>query len=280
MTPQAHSTLHFKTVHRWSRWLAALAGAASMLLAAQAWAETADQLGTGDNVRVTVFQYPDLTTEARVSERGTITFPLVGEVRVSGLTVADAGAEIARQLKRGKFMLNPQVTVVMTELRSRQVSVLGEVNKPGRYALDTSSSRLTDVLALAGGVSPVGANTVSLVLNRNGKIEKLEIDVAAMVRTGDLSKNVDIRNGDTIYVQRAPVFYIHGQVRRAGSYRFEDNMKVMEAVSLGGGFTERANERVLNLSRRTPDGKLQRLDVGLSDSIQPGDVIFVQESWF
>lgn len=280
MTPQAQSTLHFKTAHRCSRWLAALAGAASMLLAAQAWAETADQLGAGDNVRVTVFQYPDLTTEARVSQRGTITFPLVGEVKVNGLTLADAGAEIARQLKRGKFMLNPQVTVVMTELRSRQVSVLGEVNKPGRYALDTSSSRLTDVLALAGGVSPVGANTVSLVLNRNGKIEKLEIDVAAMVRAGDLSKNVDIQNGDTIYVQRAPVFYIHGQVRRAGSYRFEDNMTVMEAVSLGGGFTERANERVLNLSRRTPDGKLQRLDVRLSDSIQPGDVVFVQESWF
>lgn len=284
MTSQVQSTLYLKAAHGCSKWLAALAGAALMLIAAPGSAETAasasDRLGTGDSVRVTVFQYPDLTTDARVSQRGTITFPLVGEVKVGGLTPADAGSEIARQLKRGKFMLNPQVTVAMTELRSRQVSILGQVNKPGRYALDNNSSKLTDVLALAGGVAAAGADTVSIVLNRDGQLQKLEIDVAAMVRTGDLSKNIDIQNGDTIYVQRAPVFYIHGEVRRAGSYRFEDNMTVMQAISLGGGFTERANDRGLNISRRTADGKLERFDVRLADPVRPDDVIFVKESWF
>jgi polysaccharide export outer membrane protein len=273
--------LHYNSVHGTSKWFAALAGVALLLITAQSIAaETADRLGMGDTVRVTVFQYPDLTTETRVSPLGTITFPLVGEVKIGGLTPAGAGTEIAKQLKRGKFMLNPQVTVVMTELRSRQVSVLGQVNKPGRYALDGNSSKLTDILALAGGVSPVGADTVSLVLNRGGKMEKLEIDVAAMVRTGDLSKNVDIQNGDTIYVHRAPVFYVSGEVRRAGAYRFEENMTVMQAISLGGGFTERANERAFNINRRTPQGKMQRIDVGLSDPVQPDDVIHVKESWF
>ncbi|MGQ0523006.1 MAG: polysaccharide export protein EpsE [Betaproteobacteria bacterium] len=267
--------------YRAAAWFATLLGVTLMLLAGRAFAaQSVDRLGIGDSVRVTVFQYPDLTTEARVSQRGTITFPLIGEVKIDGLTPASAGGEIARQLKRGKFLVNPQVHVVMTELRSRQVSVLGQVNKPGRYALDETSAKLTDILALAGGVSPLGADTVSVVLNRNGQAEKLEIDVAAMVRSGDLSKNIDIQHGDTIYVQRAPTFYIHGEVRRAGSYRYEENMTVMQAISVGGGLTERATERGINISRRAPNGKLQRIDVSLTDRIQPEDVIHVKEGWF
>lgn len=266
---------------RWRRLRAALAGCALTLFALPAIAaEGLDRLGPGDGVRVTVFQYPDLTTETRISQSGTITFPLVGEVKIGGLTTAAASTEISRQLKRGKYMLNPQVTVVMTELRSRQVSILGQVNKPGRYALDETSAKLTDVLALAGGVNDVGADTVHLVLNRDGRTERLEIDIGAMVRNGDLSKNIDIRNGDTIYVQRAPVFYIHGEVRRGGAYRFEKNMTVMQAISLGGGLTERATERGINVSRRSPDGKLQKVEVGLMDRVQPDDVIHVREGWF
>ena len=265
---------------RGSTWFAAAAALVLMLFASGGLADPVDRLGAGDNVRVTVFQYPDLTTETRVSPRGTITFPMIGEVKIGGLTPAGAGTEIAKQLKRGKFMLNPQVTVVMTQLRSRQVSVLGQVNKPGRYALEDTNTRLTDVLALAGGVSPVGADTVSVVLNRDGKMQKMEIDVAAMVRTGDLSKNIEVENGDTIYVQRAPVFYIYGEVRRAGSYRFEDNLTVMQAISLGGGFTERANVRAFNIARKNSQGKTQRLDVSLNDPVLPDDVIYVNESWF
>src|SRR5688500_17254953 len=115
---------HFQWAAARSLWFAAVAGVGLMLLTSQViGAATVDRLGTGDGVRITVFQSPDLTTETRISQRGTITFPLIGEVKVGGLTPANAGSEIARQLKRGKFLLNPQVTVVMTELRSRQVSV-------------------------------------------------------------------------------------------------------------------------------------------------------------
>jgi polysaccharide export outer membrane protein len=277
----ATSNRHCNSQYRAAAWFAALLVVTLMLSAGRAFAaQSVDRLGIGDSVRVTVFQYPDLTTEARVSQRGTITFPLIGEVKIDGLTPASAGGEIARQLKRGKFLVNPQVHVVMTELRSRQVSVLGQVNKPGRYALDETSAKLTDILALAGGVSPLGADTVSVVLNRNGQAQKVEIDVAAMVRSGDLSKNIDIQHGDTIYVQRAPTFYIHGEVRRAGSYRYEENMTVMQAISVGGGLTERATERGININRRGPNGKLQRVEVSPTDRIQPEDVIHVKEGWF
>ena len=101
-----------------------------------------------------------------------------------------------------------------------------------------------------------------------------------MVRSGDLSKNIDLGPGDTVYVQRAPTFYIHGEVRRAGSYRYEDNMTVMQAISLGGGLTERATERGINISRRGQNGQLQRMEVTLTDRIRPDDVIHIKEGWF
>ena len=239
-----------------------------------------DTLGAGDTVRITVFQYPDLTTETRVSSRGTIAFPLIGDVMVSGLTPSAAAARIAEELRKGQYMVNPQVTVVMNQLRSRQVSVLGQVVRPGRYALEDSNPKLTDILALAGGVAPTGADRVTVVLMRDGKEQKREVDVAAMVRSGDMRRNVEIQNGDTIYVDRAPVFYIYGEVQRAGAYRLEDNMTVMQALSLGGGLTDKANDRGLKINRRMPDGQVQRLDAKLTDRVQSDDVIYAKDSLF
>src|SRR4051812_11880008 len=103
-----------------------------------------EQLGMGDMVRVTVFRNPDLTTEARISERGTILFPMIGEVQLQGLTPTQAGKRIADKLTHGRYVVNPEVTVSMMQVNSRQVSVLGNVNKPGRYPLDSQSAHLTD----------------------------------------------------------------------------------------------------------------------------------------
>src|SRR4051794_16149452 len=121
-----------------------------------------DTLGAGDSIRITVFQNPDLTTEARLSQGGAIVFPLIGEVTLGGLTAAEAGSRIADQLKRGNFIVNPQVAVSIVQVRSRQVHVLGQLSRPGNYILEDSASRLTDVLTLAGGISATGADTVTV----------------------------------------------------------------------------------------------------------------------
>jgi len=260
--------------------LSALAGAALMALAVQGFAGPAETLGAGDTIRIAVFQNPDLTTETRISERGTIVFPLIGEVALRGQTPAGAGARIAEHLKLGNFIRNPQVSVAVIQVRSRQVSVLGHVARPGRYALDDVSSKLTDILALAGGISPGGADTVTVVANRNGAEKKLEIDIPAMIRNGDRSTNFDVQNGDTIFVRRAPVFYIYGEVQRAGAYRLEPNMAVMQALSLGGGVTPRGTDRGLKIHRRMPDGTVRKLDARLLDPVQADDVIYVRESLF
>ncbi len=241
--------------------------------------QSREALGEGDSIRITVFQNPDLTTETRISERGTITFPLVGEISLAGLTPVDAEARIADKLIKGKFVLKPQVSLNVIRVRSRQVSVLGHVARPGRYPLDDTSSNLTDILALAGGVSPTGDDNVTVMVTRDGKTAKLEINVPTMYRTGDLSRNLQLENGDTIFVQRAPVFYIYGEVQRAGSYRLEQGMTVMQALSVGGGVTPRGTDRGVKIRRKTGDGT-QAIDARLIDPVQADDVIYVRESLF
>ena len=261
-------------------WIVAVAAVALLAFADSVRADSREILGAGDTVRITVFQNPDLSTEARVSERGTIVFPLIGEVALGALTPAAAGARIAELLKKGDFIRNPQVSVSVMQVRSRQVSVLGQVARPGRYALDDTSSKLTDILALAGGITPTGHDVVTVMAKRNGKFTKWEVDVPLMYRGGDLSPNIEVENGDTIFVQRAPVFYIYGEVQRAGAYRLEPDMAVMHALSLGGGLTPRGTERGLRIHRRMPDGAVHRLDARLTDPVQADDVIYVRESLF
>jgi len=269
-----------RTVFAAARPFVALLCLAVMLLPGTAFGQSRETLGEGDSIRITVFQNPDLTTETRISEQGTITFPLIGEVAIAGLTPAGAQARIARQLIEGKFVLKPQVSLNVVRVRSRQVSVLGQVARPGRYPLDDTSSNLTDLLALAGGISTTGDDNVTVMVTRNGKTAKLDINVPTMYRTGDLSQNIQLQSGDAIFVQRAPVFYIYGEVQRAGTYRLEPDMTVMQALSVGGGVTPRGTDRGLKIRRKAGNGNFQTIDAHLTDPLEPNDVIYVRESLF
>ena len=245
-----------------------LVGLFMFAVAVTAWAQAAEKIGVGDAVRVTVFQQPDLTTEARVSDRGTISMPLVGEVKLAGLTPSLAGAHIAGALKDGKYLKNPQVSVALTTVRSRQVNVLGLVARPGRYALDETSSQLSDVLAAAGGIAAGGDEVVTLV--RDGKSQKVPA----------LAKGVYLKHGDTIQVERAPVFYIYGEVARSGAYPLVANMTVMQAIAAGGGITPRGSDRRVLLRRPAPDGKFQETNIGLQEVLKADDVVYVKEALF
>lgn len=261
-------------------WLAGLLAMAMAAANGAAPAQAPALLGAGDSVRVTVFQNPDLTTEARISERGTIGVPLIGDVEIAGLTPENAAARIAERLVRGRFVVNPQVSLSVEQVRSRQVSVLGEVGHPGRYPLDDVSNSLIDVLARAGGISAEGADNVVVVRDRNGKETHTTIDVPEIYRTGDMAHNIKLENGDVIYVNRAPQFYLYGEVQRAGAYRLQPEMTVMQAVSVGGGITPRGTLRGLQVQRRGADGKVHTYSVRQSDVVDAGDVIVVRERLF
>jgi polysaccharide export outer membrane protein len=121
---------------------------------------------------------------------------------------------------------------------------------------------------------------VTVLSNRGGKLVKQEIDVPAIFRGGDPASNIQVNSGDTIFVQRAPVFYIYGEVQRAGAYRLEPNMIVMQALSLGGGLTVRGTERGIGIHRRMPDGKFAKIEARLTDPVQAEDTVYVRESLF
>lgn len=237
-------------------------------------------LGAGDTIRISVFQNPDLTVETRVSESGTITFPLIGNVAVSGLTIPAAEQKIAKQLRAGGFVLKPQVNILVLTIRGSQVAVLGQVNRPGRYPLEIFNSKVTDMLAIAGGITPAGGDTIVLVGTRDGKAFRKEIDVPALFLTNKLADDILVAGGDIIYVHRAPMFYIYGEVQRPGVYRLEREMTVIQGLAQGGGLTLRGTERGLRISRRGADGKTQEITPSMVDPIHTDDVIYVRESFF
>lgn len=237
-------------------------------------------LGAGDDIRVQVFQNPELTVEARVSESGTISYPLIGSVQIGGLSVGEAERRIAEALKSGGFVQQPQVNIVLVQVRGNQVSVLGQVNRPGRFPLETLSTRVSDMLAAAGGITPTGDDVVILTGRRDGKPFRREIDIPRLYAGTAPEDDVVLAGGDTIYVNRAPVFYIYGEAQNPGQYRIERGMTVMQALAQGGGPTPRGSESRLRLNRRMPDGRIEKMSPEMTDFVQPNDVIYVRESIF
>ena len=237
-------------------------------------------LGPGDVVRITVYQNPDLNTEARVSEVGAINFPLIGSVGVGGSTLTQAEQAIAKKLRDGGFVLRPQVTMQLVTIRSNQISILGQVNKPGRYPIDLAGSRVSEMVALAGGVLPTGNDVVTLVGTRNGNPIKMDIDLPAIMQAGKNELDVPVENGDIIYVDRAPQAYIYGEVQRPGAMRIERGMTLLQALANAGGVTARGTEKGIRVTRRDDKGMVHVSEMKMNDLVERDDVIYVKESLF
>jgi polysaccharide export outer membrane protein len=237
-------------------------------------------LGAGDSIRVQVFQNPDLTVETRVSENGEITYPLIGAVSLGGLSLALAEKKIAEALQNGGFIKKPQVNIVLVQIRGNQVAVLGQVTRPGRFPLETANTRLSDMLAMAGGATPAGDDIAIVTGQRNGKPFRKQIDIPSIFLTDKVQGDIVLQGGDSIYVHRAPMFYIYGEAQRSGAYRIERDMTVMQGLALGGGPTARGTEKRLRLNRKAADGSVQQIEPQLTDTLQPNDVIYVKESLF
>ncbi len=255
--------------------------AAFASLGVQAQEKAGDyQLGAGDAIRILVFQNPDLTLDSRVSEGGTITYPLIGTVQIGGLTISGAEQKIATALKTGGFVQQPQVNIVLVQNRGNQVSVLGQVNRPGRFPLETFNVRVSDMLAMAGGATPGGDDVVVVTGIRGGKPFRKQIDIPALFMGNSSEDDMVLSGGDSIFVNRAPVFYIYGEVQRPGSFRIERKMTVQQALAQGGGPTIRGTENRLRLHRRDASGSIVQSSPELTDAVQPDDVLYVREALF
>ena len=238
-------------------------------------------LGVGDMIRISVYQNPDLTVESgRISEVGLVNFPLIGSVKLGGETISASEQKIAKMLRDGGFVLRPQVTIQVAQIRSAVISILGQVGKPGRYPIETVGSKVSEMIASTGGVAPGGADVITLVGTRNGRSVKLDIDLPAILQSGKAELDIAVENGDILYVDRAPSAYIYGEVQRPGVFRLERGMSLMQVMAQAGGLTPRGTERGIKVHRRDASGVVSILDVQLNDSVVRDDVIYVKESLF
>jgi polysaccharide biosynthesis/export protein len=257
----------------------------TLLAPVLSWAQVSDAqrdyvLGAGDVIRVSVYQNADLTLETRVAESGIISFPLLGQIKLGGLSVPKAEKVIADGLRNGNFVRQPQVSILVMQVRGNQASVLGMVNRPGRYPIELTGMRLSELLATAGGVAPGGSDLVTLSGMRDNRTFRVVIDLPNLFAASTKSNDPVIINGDTVYVDRMPMVYIYGEVQRPGAMRLERDMTVIQALATGGGLTQRGTEKGLRVHRRSVDGKVEILQPGMNDPMKDGDVIYVRESLF
>jgi polysaccharide export outer membrane protein len=250
-------------------------------LMAQAASSADYVLGVGDVVRITVYQNPDLSLETRINEGGTVSYPLLGTVKLGGLSITDAEKKIATGLKDGNYLKQPQVTMLLMSGKSNQVSVLGLVNRPGRYPLEAGSSKLSEVLAVAGGiVAGSGSDVVVVSGLRGGKPFRKEIDFPKVFASTGSEDDFGLENGDSIWVDRAPQIYMYGEVQRPGAQILLRDTTLLQALASAGGLTLRGTERGIRIHRRDESGQTKVIQLDMNDKLKANDIIYVKESLF
>jgi len=241
-------------------------------------------LDDGDMVRVSVYGNPDLMTEAKVSASGILNFPLIGEIKVGGLSAPETEQLIATRLVSEGFLKQAQVNVIVLQSSGQQVSILGQVMKPGKYSIESGAKSLFDFIALSGGVSAKGSSVVTILrmAEKPPKRFSVDIDQLFLESSVDVVKrsNIKMIAGDIIYVPEAPVFYVFGEANRPGVYRYKPGMTVAQSISAGGGVSARGTVRGIEIDRRNDEGKLVKLSASLSSEILADDIVIIQERLF
>jgi polysaccharide export outer membrane protein len=242
------------------------------------------RIGRDDVLQISVYGQDELDITQNVRPDGVISFPIVGEVKAAGLTVPELRSHLANRLAR--YFADPEVTVIVTEFRSRALSVVGEVEKPGVHPL-IAETRLLDALALAGGLKPE-ADLGRARLIRNGTA--LPIDFAKLVRGGDLAENVSIAPGDTLVIPSAQDrrVVVLGSVTMPSVVSLRDRTTVLEAIAMAKGFAPGAARGEILVVRGTRENpEILKIDtqhiVSGSDpaenvELAAGDVVYVSKS--
>lgn len=234
------------------------------------------KLGAGDVVKITVWDHADLSVETQLTKDGEVNFPLIGLISLNGLSVAAAENALASVLRSAGYIVKPSVSILVTQYVSHRFTILGEVNKPGRYPLDSQTS-LLDALAIATGVTPSAGDTVLLTRDNT----QVTYSVAQLAGESDPDKrNIWLKAGDVLFIPRSQVFVL-GEVQRPGNFRLEPGMTVMQAISVAGGFSSKASHSSIKITRKLADGSSKEMkSVSLSDALSVNDVVYVEESWF
>jgi polysaccharide export outer membrane protein len=257
--------------------------------AAQTTQSAADYIiGAQDVLTINIFDQVDLGGKYTVESDGSFSFPLIGRVQAGGKTLRGLEDDLKKKLADGYFR-NPQVTVAVETYRSQRVFVMGEVRQPGPVPL-TGGMTLIEALSRAGSTLPTASGEVAVVRAPKGAKgpvlpgQDADVDIQrATIRelqSGTLSQNFALRDGDTIFVQRAETIYVFGQVKNPGAYALtERDTTVLQALSLAGGVTENGAINRVKIMRIV-GGDKKELKVKVTDLVKPGDTVVVPERYF
>ncbi|MBC7962429.1 MAG: SLBB domain-containing protein [Steroidobacteraceae bacterium] len=239
-------------------------------------------IGSQDVLKIAVFENPDLTTEARVSEDGKITFPLLGEIDAKNLTTRQVEKSIADKLISGNIVKDPQVNVFVLNYRGRKVTIIGEVIKPGQYDISVSTTIL-DVISLALGMNQNAGYQLTVFRKDPAGVDKesttkISVDVDRLLNGGDLTQDIELQNADVIYVPKT-IFYIYGEVNRPGAYRLEKGTTVKKAIALASGLTPKGSQRRIVITRKQGETEATQ-SADINSQVQIDDVVMIKESIF
>lgn len=258
-------------------------------------------VGPGDIISIKVYGEDEMTRdEIRVSHDGYITFPFIGRVYLYGLNTSQIEKVISKKLVDGGYFLDAQVTVLIKEQKNNYYQVLGAVRATGKHPYRLGE-KIIDAISNAGGVDPETAGKELLIIrshskqivNKTGLPPKviLKGDINALLEGSNFDLNIAIWNKDILYIPKAAMFYIMGQVSGPGSYKFlKKDMTIVEAISSAGGFTSKAARRKTRIIRVENGNEIIiTVDVDkITDSgfrsedvmLKPNDIIVVPESMF
>jgi polysaccharide export outer membrane protein len=237
-------------------------------------------LGPGDSALLHVYGQPDMDGNVSVGDDGAIRVPLAGAVQVAGLAPDAAARLVEATLKNGHFLVDPHVSLTVTQSLSQRVSVLGEVRTPGRYPVDAKTT-VVDLLAQAGGVTELGSDRVYVLRrDKSGATIRYPVILKGLSDPRSMAPTQTLKGGDSLFVPRAEQFSILGEVQKPSMYKLQPDMTVEEAISLAGGLTPKGSERRVDIRRIGPNGEQQTVRVKLGDFLQPNDVVRVKESIF
>lgn len=247
-------------------------------------------IGARDVLAVTVWSQMDLSGKYIVAADGTLTFPLIGALRVEGLTPQQAEGELRSRLKDG-FFTDPQLSVSIEDYRSQRIFVIGQVRQPGSYPL-SGDMTLLEALSRAGSTTADASSEALIVRVADGtkrpsqpvlpeqaaSSEVIRVNVTQL-QSGALTSTVILHDGDTVFVPRAEMVFVAGQVRTPGGYTLAAVNTVLQALTLAGGPTDQAATNRIRIIRIV-NGKRQENKAKLDDPVKAGDTIVVPERFF
>ena len=241
----------------------------------------------GDLLHLLVYDTPEMEQHARVTDSGTIPFSFLGTVSVSGLTPAQAAEQIGHRLVAAGVMLHPEVSVRVEAYATQNASVMGQVQKPGSYEIDTGR-KVVEVLAMAGGLTDVADRHITI--ERFGAAQQKVEYYYSNSALAALSEDPMVYPGDTVIVPKAAVVYVLGDVSKPGGYPISTNnstMTVLQAIALAGYANHTAAVGKSRLVRKTPTG-VQEIDLPVGAmqkgktpdiALLPDDVVYVPFSF-